>query len=243
MHKAPLAACGICTLAAGLLLLSGCLPSGKKSEAPAELKTEVDKISYSIGTQIGQNLKQSEVIINSDLLARGVDDVINDRKLALSEQEMTTVMQKFQTDMMAKRQQAQAKQQTENRAKASAYLAENAAKPGVTTLPDSLQYTVVKEGTGAIPKPTDTVRVHYTGYFVDGTEFDSSYKRNQPAEFTVNGVIPGWSKVLSLMKVGSKWKIVIPPALAYGEMGNPPTIPPNSLLIFDIELLEIVKKK
>ena len=234
MRKAPWAAGGFFILTAGLLLLGGCKQSG--------LKTEVDKISYSIGTQIGQNFKQGEVIINADLLARGVDDVINDRTPALSDSEMTDVMQKFQNDMMVKREQTQLTQKTENRAIASAFLVENAAKPGVTMLADSLQYTVVKEGTGAMPKPADTVKVHYRGYLIDGTEFDSSYTRNQPVEFSLDGVIPGWTEALLLMKTGSQWKIFIPPELAYGETGNPPRIPPNALLIFDLELLEIVKK-
>ena len=117
---------------------------------------------------------------------------------------------------------------------------ENAKKPGVVTLPDSLQYVVLTEGNGPIPKENNTVKVHYRGFLADGTEFDSSYKRNQPAEFPLDGVIPGWTEALKLMKTGAKWRIFLPPSLGYGPRGNQ-TIPPNSLLIFEIELLEIVK--
>jgi FKBP-type peptidyl-prolyl cis-trans isomerase len=240
MHKARLLTTTLFMLFIVSLILAACAKSGKKPEGKIELKNDVDKISYSIGTQIGQNFKQNDIEINADILARAINDVLTDQKLALTEEEMSNVMNKFQNDMRTKMEASRNAQMTANQAKASAFLEENAKKPGVVTLPDSLQYVVLTEGNGPIPKENNTVKVHYRGFLEDGTEFDSSYKRNQPAEFPLNGVIPGWTEALKLMKTGAKWKIFLPPSLGYGPRGNQ-TIPPNSLLIFEIELLEIVK--
>ncbi|MCE5252543.1 FKBP-type peptidyl-prolyl cis-trans isomerase [bacterium] len=223
------------------LLMAACVKSDKKAGGPITLTTDIDKISYSIGTQIGTNFKQNKIEINTDILARAISDVMTDQKMALTEEEMQAVLDKFQTDMRAKMEASRNDELAANQAKASAFLAQNAAKPGITTLPDSLQYEVITEGTGPKPKDTDTVKVHYTGYLEDGTEFDSSYKRNEPAEFPLNSVIPGWTEALKLMKTGAKYKIYLPPQLGYGARGNQ-VIPPNSLLIFEIELIEIVKK-
>ncbi|MFC1607587.1 FKBP-type peptidyl-prolyl cis-trans isomerase [Candidatus Latescibacterota bacterium] len=222
-------------------LMLSCNSGTKGNDGPVNLETEADKISYSIGVQIGQNFKDNMIDINSVILARAIEDVINGNGTAMTDEEMAAVMNKFQTEMMAKRQEQMMTDQIENRQKASAFLAENALKAGVTTLPDSLQYEVIQDGSGKSPKETDKVKVHYRGTLLDGTEFDSSYARNQPAEFVLQGVIKGWTESLMLMKPGAKWKVYIPPELGYGERGYPPNIPANSLLIFEIELLEIVE--
>ena len=212
------------------------------SEDPGEFKTDMKKVSYIIGTQLGQNFRLGGIDVNADIFVRGLDDIGNDTAPALTEAEMEEVMKKFQEDMSVKQEAEYNVALTTNRAEASAFLVENAMKPGITTLPDSLQYEVMNEGSGSKPQASDTVRVHYRGTRLDGTVFDSSYSRNQPAEFPLNGVIPGWTEVLQLMKTGAKWKVYIPPELAYGTSGRPPTIGPNLLLIFEIELLEIVEK-
>lgn len=215
--------------------------SGKVS-----FKTEIEKSSYVLGSQVGKSIKQLKdtgIELNLDMFNRAIRDVIADKNLALSDSEMATVMENFQQTMRAKEEEKMKKDQAENAAQASKFMAENAAKEGVFTLPDSLQYQVITDGAGPQPKPTDTVRVHYTGTFIDGKEFDSSRKPDrQPLEFTLGeqGMIPGFAEAVQMMKVGSKWKVFIPPKLGYGEYGRG-QIGPNTLLIFEIELMEIVK--
>ncbi|MBN1291096.1 MAG: FKBP-type peptidyl-prolyl cis-trans isomerase [Candidatus Latescibacteria bacterium] len=210
-------------------------------EEPGDFKVDMSKVSYIIGSQIGENMRMNDLEISTGAFVRGLDDITNDKTPALTETEIADVMQKFQDDMRTKQEAEYKVAQEKNRVEASAFLAENAKKTGITTLPDSLQYEVITAGTGPKPAATDTVKVHYKGTLLDGTEFDSSYKHNQPAQFPLNGVIPGWTEVLQLMNTGAKWKAFIPPELAYGSRGIPPKIGPNSLLIFEIELLEIVK--
>ena len=208
------------------------LACGGKNGGRAELISENDKFSYTIGIQLGQNFQQQGIVINPDILSSAIKDVFAGNTPLLTNEEMTTAMQYFQNGMVAN-----------NLAAASAFLAENALKTGITTLPDSLQYEVITEGTGVMPETTDTVRVHYHGTLLDGTVFDSSIERGEPVQFAVSGVIRGWTEVLQLMKTGAKWKAYIPPALAYGVRGSAPRIPPNSLLIFAIELLEIIEEQ
>ena len=208
---------------------------------PGEFKVDMNKVSYIIGTQIGQNFKLHEMDISADIFARGLDDITNDRTPALTDAERGEVMQKFDEGMRVKQEAALNEALTKNKAEASAFLEENAGKSRITTLPDSLQYEILTEGSGPKPKAENTVKVHYKGTLIDGTVFDSSYKREKPAEFPLTGVIKGWTEVLQLMKTGAKWKVFIPPELGYGANGSPPIIGPNSLLIFEIELLEIVK--
>ena len=233
-------------LAAALVSSLSFVACQKKNDGKIEFKTEIDKVSYMFGTQVGGNFKQFKdtgIELNVDMFARAIRDVMNAKKLALSDSEMAKLSESFQKTMQAKQEEKMKKDMVENGAKASKFMAENAAKQGVTTLPDSLQYQVVTEGTGPQPKATDTVRVHYTGTFIDGKEFDSSRKPDrQPLEFTLNqpGMIPGFSEAVAMMKVGSKWKVFIPPKLGYGEMGRG-TIGPNTMLIFELELMEIVK--
>lgn len=208
---------------------------------PGEFKVDMNKVSYIIGTQIGQNFKLNEMDISADIFVRGLDDITNDRTPALTDAEIGEVVQKFDEGMRVKQEASYNEALTKNITEASAFLEENAKKSGITTLPDSLQYEIITEGSGPKPKAENTVKVHYKGTLIDGTEFDSSYSRNQPAEFPLTGVIKGWTEILQLMKTGAKWKVFIPPELGYGANGSPPIIGPNSLLIFEIELLEIVK--
>ncbi len=231
-----------CLLAASVYAAKkGSNEEGSTSHSASEIATDkavllqndVNKVSYVIGTQIAQNFKRQDVEINIESLMWGIKDAIEGRELALIQDESRQVMLNFQMRMTAK---LTAKNLTEG----IAFLEVNKAKEGVQVLPSGLQYKVIKEGTGKIPTVNDKVKTHYRGTLINGTEFDSSYKRNKPAEFPVTGVIKGWTEALLLMKQGSKWELYIPPNLAYGERGRP-GIPPNSTLIFEIELLEVVK--
>ncbi len=203
----------------------------------ADLKTPKGRWSYAIGSQIGKNIKSQNIELDADSFYVALQTEIKGGKPQLTEDEIREALQK----MAEKRNEAKKGESDENKKKADAYLAENGKKPGIKTTASGLQYEVITEGNGKKPKDTDTVKVHYAGTFIDGKEFDSSYKRNQPAEFPVKGVIPGWTEALQLMTVGSKYKLYVPPNLAYGENGNP-SIPGNSVLIFQVELIEIVKK-
>ena len=207
---------------------------------PEILKTELEQVSYIIGTQIARNFKSQDVEVNLDALMMGLKDTLEGKQLALSQGEMSKVYMAWQQKMRAKQAAKQKKEAVENLAAGTAFLDANKKKEGVKVLPDGLQYKIIKEGTGATPTADDKVKTNYRGTLIDGTEFDSSYKRNRPAEFNVKGVIKGWTEALQLMKVGAKWELFIPPNLAYGERGRP-GIPPNSTLIFEIELLDIVK--
>jgi FKBP-type peptidyl-prolyl cis-trans isomerase len=211
-----------------------------KSAQEMALKTEVDKVSYIIGTQIARDFKSKDIEVNLEPLMWGLKDVLGDKELAMSQEEMQKVFTDFQQQLRAKLAAKAAKEATEHLAKGTAFLDQNKTKDGVKVLPSGLQYKIITEGAGATPTATDKVRTHYRGTLIDGTEFDSSYKRNQPAEFPVNGVIKGWTEALMLMKEGAKWQLYIPANLAYREPGRP-GIPPNSTLIFEVELLEVVK--
>lgn len=204
------------------------------------LETEMDKISYIIGTQIAQNMKTQEIEVNVDLLAQGMKDVLAGTELALGKEDMTTAYTAWQQKMKAKQAAKRTKDAAEGLAKGKAFLEANRTKEGVIVLPSGLQYKVIKEGTGNTPVATDKVKTHYRGTLIDGKEFDSSYKRGTPAEFRVTGVIKGWTEALKLMKEGGKWELYIPANLAYGSRARP-NIPANSALIFEIELIEIVK--
>jgi FKBP-type peptidyl-prolyl cis-trans isomerase len=201
-----------------------------------DLSTDKAKTSYFIGQQIGKQLKQGKMDIDADVLAASVNDVITGKESRLSPAEMSAVVQKLQASQGAS-SDAEGKA---NREKGDAFLAENKKKAGVKTTASGLEYEVITEGKGASPKASDTVTVHYKGTLLDGTKFDSSYDRGKPAEFPLNGVIRGWTEGLQLMKVGGKNKMVIPSDLAYGPQGRP-GIPPNSVLIFEVELISIAK--
>jgi len=224
------------TAALALALLAG---SATAADPKMTLKTDKDKVSYSIGLNIGRSMKTEGLDINPDALAAAMKDVFAGAKPQLTEEEIQTVMQNFQKEMMAKRSKSQEEGLSKNKAEGVKFLADNKAKPGVKTTASGLQYKVIKDGAGKTPKATDTVKTHYRGTLINGKEFDSSYKRGEPAEFPVNGVIKGWTEALQLMKEGSKWQLFIPSELAYGERGAGQDIGPNSTLIFDIELLSV----
>ena len=217
----------------------GAAPAPKAEQSPQELR---QKASYAIGVNIGTNMKRQGVDLDPDQISQGLKDALAG-KPAMTEQQMMEVVQAFQkvaaADMQTKATQAAEKSKKDG----EAFLAANKAKPGVTTLADGLQYKVIKQGTGPVPKATDEVRVHYTGTLIDGTKFDSSVDRKEPAEFPVGGVIKGWTEALQLMKVGSKYQLFIPSELAYGANPRPGgPIKPNDVLIFDVELLGIKGK-
>jgi len=204
------------------------------------LKDDQSKVSYSMGVDMGRNLHQQGIDVNPDVLVQGLKDGIAGGATKMTDDEMKTTMQTFIQGMKEKMQAKQAAAGADNKTKGEAYLADNKKKEGWQTTPSGLQYKIVTTGTGDKPKATDTVVTQYRGTTVDGTEFDSSYKRNEPAEFPVNAVIPGWTEALQMMPVGSKWQLAIPSSLAYGE-NAPPQIGPNSVLLFDIELIGIKK--
>src|SRR5213595_3014694 len=209
------------------------LPLFGQEKSP-QLKDQKDKVSYSIGMQIGFNLARQKVDINPDILAAGIKDSIAG-KPQLTQDQDKDVMAQFEKDMEQKQKQAGEKNKTDG----AKFLEENKKKPGVKTTASGLQYKVEKEGTGSQPKATDMVTVNYRGTLIDGTEFDSSYKRGQPATFPVNGVIKGWTEALQLMKQGSKYQLFIPSNLAYGERAMGLDIGPNAKLIFEVELQDV----
>ena len=214
-----------------------------KTAAPLTLKTQKDKLSYAIGMNIGQSMKKDSLDIEPAIVERGLKDAISGAKPLMTDEEAKAVMTEIRAEMMKKKEtEAQQAGQT-NKAAGQQFLAANKAKPGVVTLPSGLQYKILKEGTGPKPTATDTVVCNYRGTLINGTEFDSSYKGGQPATFPVNGVIKGWTEVLQLMPVGSKWQVFVPSDLAYGERSPAPEIGPNSTLIFEIDLLSIQEKK
>jgi FKBP-type peptidyl-prolyl cis-trans isomerase FklB len=208
------------------------LPLFGQEKSP-QLKDQKDKVSYSIGMNIGFNLSRQKVDVNPDILSAGIKDAIAG-KPQLTQDQVKDVMAQFEKDMEQKQKQAGEKNKTDG----AKFLEENKKKQGVKTTASGLQYKVMKDGTGANPKPTDMVTVNYRGTLIDGTEFDSSYKRGQPATFPVNGVIKGWTEALQLMKVGSKYQVFVPANLAYGERSVSPELGPNATLIFEVELLD-----
>lgn len=203
-------------------------------DKPAQFKDQKDKFSYAIGLNIGMNFKRSNVDTNPDMITAGIKDAIAGKPQMTTDQVKDTMVA-FEKDM----QQKQADASKKNEADSAKFLAANKSKEGVKTTASGLQYKALKEGSGAQPKGTDTVTVNYRGTLIDGTEFDSSYKRGQPATFPLGGVIKGWTEGLQLMKVGGKYQFFIPAALAYGDHAPSPQIPPGSTLIFEIELMNV----
>ncbi len=200
-----------------------------------KLDTDLKKASYAIGQQIGGNMKQQNIEIDSEVMAMSMKDALKgDSKM--TKEEIQQAMMKLQEAAMKKQTEAA----EENKKKGAEFLEKNKSAEGVKVTASGLQYKVEKEGDGKTPVKTDTVKAHYKGTLTDGTQFDSSYDRGQPAEFPVQGVIPGWSEALQMMKVGAKYKLFVPPELAYGASGRP-GIPANSVLVFEVELIDIVK--
>ncbi len=207
------------------------------------MKTEKEKLSYAIGMNIGESMKKDSLDIDAAILSRAIKDALTGSKLAMTDAEAKAVMDSFRAEMMKKQQAKAAAAGDANKLAGQKFLAANKSKEGVVTLPSGLQYKIIKEGTGPKPTASDTVVTNYRGTLIDGTEFDSSYKRGEPATFPVGQVIKGWTEALQLMPVGSKWQLFVPSDLAYGERSPGAEIGPNSTLIFDIELLSIQDKK
>jgi len=204
-------------------------------------KTQDEKIGYAIGMNIGINMKRQNVTVDAEQLAAGLKASFQGTTTLLTEDEMGQILTAYQQEMQAKQMAEMAAAAEGNIKLAEEFMASNGKQEGVVTLASGLQYKVLSSGEGASPKADSNVEVHYRGTLIDGTEFDSSYKRGEPASFPVNGVIAGWTEALQLMKTGDKWQLAIPPQLAYGERGAPPVIPANAALVFEVELLKIME--
>ena len=215
--------------------------SGLATAQDASLKTEKEKISYVVGMQVGTSLTQIKDEIDLAIVMKAIESSIKGEKPLMTQEEAMAVQKAFSERLQAKRQAEMQAMATKNKAEGEAFLAKNKSVKGVQTTASGLQYQVVKQGTGPKPVATDMVKVHYTGMLLDGTKFDSSVDRGQPAQFALNGVIPGWTEALQLMPVGSKYTLWIPSPLAYGDRGTPGPIGPNATLKFEVELIEIVK--
>ncbi len=229
----------ILSAAMAMTVLSAC-SQGQKGRTP--LKTEMDSVSYAIGADIGNNFKRSKLdSVNLDAMREGMRDGL-DSTVKMDEMTMQTVVQNYMMRLQEKRQAQEREEGEANRVVGEEYLMENAKRPGVTTTGTGLQYEVITMGTGPKPTATDRVKVHYVGTLINGEEFDGSVKRGEPVVFGVTQVIPGWVEALQLMPTGSKWKLHIPSDLAYGPSRGPGgDLPPHSVLIFEIELIEIVE--
>ena len=211
-------------------------------QTPLTLKTPKEKASYAMGMNFGAGLRKQSIDIDPAILARGLRDAFSNGKTLLTEDEARAILTQLQSDLRKKQQDLAQQAGDANKKEGIAFLAANKTKDGIVTLPSGLQYKVLQAGAGPKPAPTDTVVCNYRGTLLDTTEFDSSYKRGQPATFPVNGVIKGWTEALQLMPVGSKWQLFIPAELAYGERGAGGQIGPNATLIFEVELLSIQGK-
>jgi FKBP-type peptidyl-prolyl cis-trans isomerase FklB len=213
-----------------------------KTGAPLVLKTQKDKVSYAIGLNIGKSFRKDSVDVNSLIFARGVKDAITGAKPLLTDDELKAALTELQAELKKHQDDAARVAGDTNQKAGETFLAENKTKDGVVALPSGLQYKIITAGTGPKPAETDSVVCNYRGTLLDGTEFDSSYKRGQPATFPVNGVIKGWTEALQLMPVGSKWQLFVPADLAYGARGAGGEIGPNATLVFEVELISIQEK-
>jgi FKBP-type peptidyl-prolyl cis-trans isomerase FklB len=213
-----------------------------KTQAPLALKTSKDKFSYALGMKMGQNLQKQSVPVDPAILARGLKDGLAGVKPLLTDEEAQAAIAQVQGEVRQQQQQKMEQAAVGNKKEGDAFLAANKVKDGVVTLPSGMQYKVLTPGTGPKPTANDTVVCNYRGTLINGTEFDSSYKRGQPATFPVSGVIKGWTEALQLMPVGSKWQLFIPADLAYGDHGAGSDIAPGDTLIFEVELLSIEDK-
>jgi FKBP-type peptidyl-prolyl cis-trans isomerase FklB len=227
----------------GLGLLAGVSVAEEpaKPAAPADsiLKTPKDKLSYTLGQNIGKTFKAQGIEIDLDIFLRGIKDASGTEPGLLTEDEMRAVLMSLQQEMNARQAEKTKTVAEKNKKEGDAFLEANKTKEGVKTTASGLQYKILKAGDGKVPKAEDNVTVHYRGTLVDGTEFDSSIKRGQPAKFQVGGVIKGWTEALLLMPIGSKWQVFIPSSLAYGERGAGPLIGPGAVLVFEVELISI----
>lgn len=220
-------------------VLSLCLLPLSVNGADKPLETTKDKVSYSIGLDLGKYLMNMKDKVDYEILKQGIDDGFLGAEQKLTQEEMTAAQEEFAATLQAEQEAELEEMKQKNSEAGTAYLEENKGKEGVTITDSGLQYEVLTKGDGEMPTPEDIVKVDYAGTLIDGTEFDSSIARGEPVTFPVGQVIPGWTEVLQLMSVGSKYRVVIPAELAYGEAGAPPVIEPNSVLIFEIDLLGI----
>ncbi|WP_019531539.1 FKBP-type peptidyl-prolyl cis-trans isomerase [Dasania marina] len=217
--------------------LAGC--NQQAAEKTVTLDDSAKRVSYGMGIGLGERIAQESIEVDADAFALGMKHALAGGERLMTQEEVMAEMQTFQQQQMEKQKAAQTAIADQNKQAGEAFLAENAAKEGVITLDSGLQYSVITEGAGAKPSATDTVEVHYRGTLIDGTEFDSSYKRDATVSFPVNGVIAGWTEALQLMPVGSKWNLYIPSDLAYGPGGTGGPIGPDATLIFEVELVSI----
>jgi len=213
-----------------------------KSKSDVALGTEKDKLSYAIGVNVGRSLQKDSVEVDPSIVVQGLKDALAGGKTLMTDDEAKAVIVALQTDLHKKQEAAMQAAGEVNKKQGDVFLAANKMKEGVVTLPSGLQYKILTAGTGAKPSATDSVVCNYKGTLIDGTEFDSSYKRGQPATFPVDKVIKGWTEALQLMPVGSKWQLFVPAEMAYGARGPSPTIGANAVLIFEVELLSIQAK-
>lgn len=228
-----------------LLCSAGCQKNASSSEnkkAATSIVTFQDSVSYLIGNDIGNSLTQIKDEVNLNLIMQGINDKLNSKDAKISRDAATPIMRRFDGYMRDKVKKAEDEKSAKNKAEGKTFLEENKSKSGVVTTASGLQYIVLSEGTGPKPKETDQVKVNYKGTLIDGTEFDNSYARGEPAQFQLNNVIKGWTEALQLMNTGSKFKIFVPSELGYGDRSAGPKIGPSSVLIFEIELLDIVKE-
>jgi len=207
--------------------------------AGAEM-SDAEIVGYTLGTQFGKGMKKGGDSIDREKFIQGFNDALDDKTIAIDEERVRKVMEDFRKNAMLKQQEENKKTAEANLQQQKTFFEENGKKEGVVSLPSGLQYKVITEGAGASPSVTDRIKINYRGTFPDGKEFDSSYKRGKPAELQVNKTIPGWKEALPLMKTGAKWELYIPSELAYGVMGRQPHIPPNQMLVFEVELLEVL---
>jgi FKBP-type peptidyl-prolyl cis-trans isomerase FklB len=223
----------VVVLALGLMLTS-C----SKKTGSAEMKTLTDSVSYAIGFDFGKNLKAQDVDLNADIVAQAIKDAKDTSIHLMTDVQIKSVMASFQKEVMQKQEEKNKAQGEKNKADGAKFLSENKSKAGVVVLPSGLQYKVITMGNGPKPKENQMVVVNYRGTLIDGTEFDNSYKRGEPATFPVKGIIKGFTEALQLMPIGSKWQLFIPADLAYGERAAGPQIAPFATLIFEVELLD-----
>ena len=229
-------------VAATAILLAGCMEEETKSTP--SLESHDQKLAYAVGIQFGSRLKQDFETLDFDAFSLGIQHAFGDIEPAVSEEDMIAAFKQYQQKREAEQAAKNEVSAEQNIAEGKTFLEANAKKEGITALVSGVQYLVIESGDseGSSPAATDTVSVHYRGTLIDGTEFDSSYARGQPAQFPVNRVIPGWTEILQLMKPGDKWQVFIPAGSAYGARGAGENIGPGATLIFDVELLEIIKE-
>ena len=240
MNPTPIVVAGV--LAAGLAAPAGAEPAKAAPAAAVPPQTAAEAAYYAIGLDLGRRLRNSDVAADPQTVLQGLKDGMSGAKPAFTDDQMRAAMGALQAEAETKAMAKAAKAAEANAAQGAAFLAANKVRPGVVTLPSGLQYEILKAGSGPVPKADDTVSCNYRGTLIDGTEFDSSYARKEPASFAVNGVIKGWTEALQRMPVGSKWRLVVPAALAYGDHGAGAQIGPGAVLVFEVELLSIEPK-